>query len=282
MTKALKFLSGGGEMGALMRAYNWDSSLLGSVDNWPQSLLTTLGILLNSKFPMFLFWGSNHVCFYNDAYRPSLGNDGKHPGILGINGEEAWPEIWHIIKPLIYQVLADGEANWSEDQLIPIYRNGKIEDVYWTFSYSPVKDESGMPAGVFVTCTETTGKVNTLKKIAESNNQLNFAIEATELGTFDFNPLTNKFIGNHYFKEWFGLQDGDEFDISIGINVIAEKDRGRVSEAVKGALEYKSGGFFDIEYSIINPITKQERTVRGKGKAWFGEDKKAYRINGTL
>ena len=89
MTKALKFLSGGGEMGALMRAYNWDSSLLGSVDNWPQSLLTTLGILLNSKFPMFLFWGLNHVCFYNDAYRPSLGNDGKHPGILGINGEEA-------------------------------------------------------------------------------------------------------------------------------------------------------------------------------------------------
>ncbi|MBA2500090.1 MAG: PAS domain-containing sensor histidine kinase, partial [Chitinophagaceae bacterium] len=79
MTKSLQFLSGGGEMGALMRAYNWESSPIGGVDLWPQSLLTTLGILLNSKFPMFLFWGPHHVCFYNEAYRPSLGNEGKHP-----------------------------------------------------------------------------------------------------------------------------------------------------------------------------------------------------------
>ncbi len=136
MTKSLKFLSGGGEMGALMRAYNWESSPVGSTNQWPQSLLTTLGILLNSKFPMFLFWGPHHVCFYNDAYRPSLGNEGKHPGILGKKGEEVWPDIWHTIKPLIDQVMAGGEATWIEDQLIPIFRNGKMEDVYWTFSYS--------------------------------------------------------------------------------------------------------------------------------------------------
>jgi PAS domain S-box-containing protein len=282
MSKSLKFLSGGGEMGALMRAYDWESSPIGQLDKWPQSLLTTLGILLNSKFPMFLFWGPHHICFYNDAFRPSLGNEGKHPSMLGIKGEEAWPEIWQIIKPLIDNVLTDGEATWSEDQLIPIYRNGKIEDVYWTFSYSPVKDESGMPAGVFVTCTETTDKVNNFKKLAESNNQLNFAIEATQLGTWDFNLLTNKFIGNHYFKEWFDLPNGEEFDINIGVNLVAENDRSHVSQAIQRALEYESGGFYDLEYSIINPVTKQERIVRAKGKAWFGEDKKAYRFNGTL
>jgi PAS domain S-box-containing protein len=166
-----QFLSGGGEMGELMRTKNWSETLIGTPENWPQSLRTTLSILLNSRFPMFLFWGPHLICFYNDAYRPSLGNGGKHPGILGSRGEDYWGEIWHIIKPLIDQVLAGGESTWSEDQLIPIYRNGKLEDVYWTFSYSPVNDETEKPAGVFVTCTETTGKVNTVKTLEESNRR---------------------------------------------------------------------------------------------------------------
>src|SRR5450432_104772 len=166
-----RFLSGGGEMGKLTREKNWSKTAVGDISTWPQSLRTTLSILLNSKFPMFLFWGDELTCFYNDAYRPSLGNDGKHPGILGMAGKEAWSEIWAIIKPLMDQVLAGGEATWSEDQLIPIYRNGKIEDVYWTFSYSPVNDESGEVAGVLVTCSETTEKVNAFRSLAESNRR---------------------------------------------------------------------------------------------------------------
>ncbi|MDQ6904178.1 MAG: PAS domain-containing sensor histidine kinase, partial [Bacteroidota bacterium] len=81
-----QFFSAGGEMGGLMRDKNWDDTVLGNPASWPQSLHTTLSIILNSKFPMFLFWGKDQICFYNDAYRPSLGNNGKHPGILGMNG----------------------------------------------------------------------------------------------------------------------------------------------------------------------------------------------------
>ena len=162
------FLSDGGEMGRLIRSYNWENTNLGSPDRWPQSLKTTLSIILNSKFPMFLWWGPDMICFYNDAYRPSLGTDGKHPSILGSTGAEAWPEIWEIIKPLIEGVYAGGESTWSEDRLIPIFRNGKIEDVYWTFSYSPVKDEEGGVAGVLVTCTETTHKVLAFKELANT------------------------------------------------------------------------------------------------------------------
>ncbi|HEX5024060.1 MAG TPA: PAS domain-containing protein [Agriterribacter sp.] len=170
------FLSGGGEMGELMRIKDWSKTPVGNPCTWPQSLRTALSIILNSRFPMFLWWGPELVCFYNDAYRPSLGNNGKHPGILGQPAEEAWPEIWHIIKPLIDQVLTGGEATWSEDQLIPIYRNGKMEDVYWTFSYSPVNDESGKPAGVFVTCVETTKTVNNKKNLEESERNLRLMI----------------------------------------------------------------------------------------------------------
>jgi PAS domain S-box-containing protein len=167
----IQFLEGGGEMGELIRNKNWSATPLGAPENWPQSLKTSLSILLNSKFPMFLWWGKDLICFYNDAYRPSLGLEGKHPFILGMNAKDAWTEIWPIIKPLIDQVLAGGEATWSEDQLIPIFRNGKIEDVYWTFSYSPVKDEEGKVAGVMVICSETTQKVLNLKSLEESNQR---------------------------------------------------------------------------------------------------------------
>nr|MBC7611539.1 PAS domain S-box protein [Pseudopedobacter sp.] len=164
----LKFLSKGGEMGALIREKDWSQTSIGNPETWPQSLRTTLSILLSSKFPGFIFWGKDHLCFYNDAYRPSLGNDGKHPHILGLNGKEAWPEIWDIIKPLIDQVLNTGEATWSEDQLIPIFRNNRLEDIYWTFSYSPIYDESDSIAGVLTTCLETTKEVMARKELEKT------------------------------------------------------------------------------------------------------------------
>src|SRR5688572_20850607 len=108
-----KFLEGGGELGELTRSFDWSKTSVGSPENWPQSLRTTISIVLNSKFPMFVWWGEDLVQFYNDAYRPSLGNEGKHPKALGQTGVECWPEIWPIIKPLIDQVLAGGEATWS-------------------------------------------------------------------------------------------------------------------------------------------------------------------------
>jgi PAS domain S-box-containing protein len=165
------FLAGNGEMANLIRAKDWSKSPLGTPATWPQSLRTTLSIVLNSKFPMFLWWGSELSCFYNDAYRPSLGNKGKHPTILGQKGQEAWPEIWPIIHPLLQGVLSGKGATWSENQLIPFYRNGTIEDIYWTFSHSPVYDESGSIAGVMTICQETTEIVTSFKKLEENNSR---------------------------------------------------------------------------------------------------------------
>ncbi len=278
----IHFLDGGGEMGKLIREKDWSKTNLGLPQNWSQSLRITLSIILNSKFPMFLFWGDELICFYNDAYRPSLGKEGKHPLILGMKAEEAWKETWPIIKPLIDQVFKEGEATWSEDQLIPMYRNGKIEDVYWTFSYSPVFNESAKSVGVFVACTETTEKISIYNKLEESKNQLEFAIEATELGTWDYNPLTDKFTANARLKKWFGLPAHEQIELSHAINGILEADRQKVKDAILKSLNYFSGGNYDIEYSIINPITHKEIIVHAKGRAWFNDEKIAYRFNGTL
>lgn len=278
----LPFLNSPGEMGTLIRNYDWSNSSIGLPQYWPQSLRTTLSIILNSKFPMFLFWGPDHICFYNDAYRPSLGNDGKHPFILGKKGEDAWKEAWHINKPLIKTALAGGEANLSEDMLIPIFRNGKMEDVYWTFSHSAVYDESAKPAGVLVTCNETTEKIKNFQQLNESKEQLTFAIEATGLSTWDYNPVTGKFTGNDRIKEWFGLPPDAEIALEMAMDVIAEHDRPRVSKAIEHALENSYGGYYDTEYTIIHPVTKKERIVRAQGRAWFNDKNEPYRFNGTL
>jgi len=166
------FLEGGGEMGALTRAYDWSSTPLGSVDDWPQTLKAIVGVILHSDFPMFLWWGDDMIQFYNDAYRPSLGDNGKHPTALGQRAIECWPEIWDVIFPLINQVRTDNKSFFLEDQLIPIYRNGKLDEVYWTFSYSSVIGESGSTDGVLVVCNETTSKVRMMQELKQSKSLL--------------------------------------------------------------------------------------------------------------
>ncbi len=154
-----QFLSGGGEMGQLIREYDWSQTSIGPIGNWSQNLRTTVSNLLFSPFPMLLLWGSDHILFYNDAFRPSLGNNGKHPAALGRKAEEHWTDAWPAAKPLIDKVRNTGEGVHCENLLVPIYRNGEIEDAYWTFGYSPVKDEVGKISGVLVICQETTQNV---------------------------------------------------------------------------------------------------------------------------
>lgn len=120
---------------------------------------------------MFLWWGDELIQFYNDAYRPSLGSNGKHPRALGQRAIECWPEIWPIIEPLIKQVKETRKSFFAEDQLVPIDRNGKIEEVYWTFSYSAIVGEEGTVDGVLVVCHETTRKVRLVAEKIISENK---------------------------------------------------------------------------------------------------------------
>ncbi|MEP6738636.1 MAG: PAS domain-containing protein, partial [Chryseolinea sp.] len=214
-------------------------------------------------------------------HRPSLGKDGKHP-LIGSKGIDAWPEIWEFIGPLIEQVMSTGEPAWYEDQLLPIFRNGRMEDVYWTFSYSAAYGDDGEIAGVFVTCTETTGKVRAIEALQDSRDRLKFAIDAAELGTWDLNPLTNEFRGNARLKEWFGLNPDDEITLSLATDVIAEKDRDRVKAVIARALNFDSGGHYDVEYTIQNPLTGKETIVKAKGKVSFNDQQQPYNFSGTL
>ena len=129
----LAFLHGGGAMGAHIRDHDWLATPLGAPVAWPAPLRTAVRIMLTTNHPVFLFWGAQSICFYNDAYSRSLGPE-KHPSMLGAPGRQAWDEIWDVIGPQIDFVLTGQGATWHENHLIPITRHGRREDVYWTYS----------------------------------------------------------------------------------------------------------------------------------------------------
>jgi two-component sensor histidine kinase/PAS domain-containing protein len=150
-----EFLSGGGEMGALTRAYDWASSPLGPPETWPLSLRVAVRLLLTSRHPMFIWWGPDLIQFYNDAYRETMGPE-RHPSALGQRGRECWDEIWDIIGPQIAFVMEGKGATWHEDQLVPVTRFGSRQDVWWTYGYSPIDDGTGGVGGVLVVCNDVT------------------------------------------------------------------------------------------------------------------------------
>jgi len=129
-------LTGGGEMGARMRAHDWANTPLGAVNTWSQSLSTAVGIAINSRYPMFVWWGPHLINLYNDAYIPMLG--ARHPAALGTPAASVWADIWNVVGPQAEAVRKEGRATWNEEVLLLMERNHFTEETYFTWSYSPI------------------------------------------------------------------------------------------------------------------------------------------------
>ena len=150
--------AGGGEMAGRMRALDWSTTALGPVEQWPMSLRACLGIVLASAYPMLTQWGPGYIMLYNDSFAPILGK--KHPSALGRGIREVFPETWAFAEPLLDKVAKQGqEAILLTDQLIIFNRNNYLEEVYFTWSYSPVPDDNHKVGGVLSTVLETTERV---------------------------------------------------------------------------------------------------------------------------
>ena len=163
------FLIGGGNTGAMMRAHDWSRSPLGPPASWPHSLRTVVALLLQSQFPMFVAWGEALGLLYNDPYAEILG--AKHPRALGSRFYDIWSEIWQDISPLIDAAMS-GHATYREDLPLVMNRKGFVEQTWFTFSYSPVRDESGKVAGMFCAVEETTRRVLAERALRELNETL--------------------------------------------------------------------------------------------------------------
>ncbi len=267
-------------MGSLIRSFDWSKTVLGNPETWPQPLRIAVRIMLDCPFGMYIAWGNDYIQLYNDGYRPILGAN-KHPQALGLNTRTTFAEIWSTIGPMFEGVM-QGIPVGFPDFTLQLDRNGFIEECVFDFSYSPIRLEDGEVGGVLVTVIETTEKVKAVRALKESEQELKFAIKATELGTWDLNPATSKFKGNNRLKEWFGLKPEEEIELSLALDVIAERDRQKVATAIKTAMQSSSGGNYDVIYTIIHPQTKYERVVRAKGQAVFTPEGIPIRFNGTL
>ncbi len=150
-------VEGDSETARLLRAKDWSATRLGPMEQWPQSLRTSLSICVACRFPILVWWGPDRIMLYNDEYIPVLGS--KHPEAMGGVGKEVWGDVWPVVGPMLDSVNSSGQAVKAEDLLLLMNRHGYDEEAYFSFSYSPIADESGGIGGIFTPVIETTEKV---------------------------------------------------------------------------------------------------------------------------
>ena len=152
----LGWLAGGGEMGALIRSMDWSQTPLGPLESWPQSLRTSVSLCLSSTFPILVAWGPDDIQIYNDAYRPICGD--LHPQSMGAPFKEVWASALPVVGDA-FDRAHQGEGAYIRDQRMFLDRLGYLEEAFMTFSFSPIRDESGAVGGIFHPITESTPTV---------------------------------------------------------------------------------------------------------------------------
>src|ERR1700720_2424436 len=274
------FLAGGGEMGALTRAYDWSASPLGKSDTWPQSLRTALRILLNTNHPMFIWWGEELVQFYNDAYRQTMGPE-RHPSALGQRGRECWAEIWDIIGPQIEQVMSGGGATWHENQLVPVTRHGRLEQVYWTYGFSPIDEDDGI-GGVLVVCRDVTEEHLAAAKLRDREAELARVQQLGRIGGLEVDLRTG--FRNRRSPEYLlihGLPpDAANESHEDWVKRVHPEDREVTEKKFRDAV---AGGVRDysVQYRIIRPSDGEVRWISVKSTIERDENGKAIRLIGA-
>jgi signal transduction histidine kinase/serine phosphatase RsbU (regulator of sigma subunit)/CheY-like chemotaxis protein len=235
------------DMRALSREFDWSATPVGPADRWPQSLRTAMSMVLDCGFPMILWWGPEMVQVYNDAYVEIL--QGKHPRALGQGGRECWAEIWDAIAPLFAEVAEHGVSIFKEDLLLPLNRKGYPEECYFTFSYSPIRDERGGVGGILCTVNETTTKVlserrlRTLRDLEARAFEAKTVSEACELAaaTLGANPADLPLVrifsvnqdGRYAAAGTSGAELGPAAEAALAVGVEAMLRAGDVSSTIE-------------------------------------------------
>jgi PAS domain S-box-containing protein len=274
------FLAGGGEMGALTRAHDWSASPLGPPETWPQSLRTAVRILLNTNHPMFIWWGEDLIQFYNDAYRQTMGPE-RHPGALGQRGRECWDEIWHIIGPQIEQVMRGGGATWNENQLVPVTRHGRLEQVYWTYGYSPIDEDDGV-GGVLVVCRDVTADILASVALREREAELARVQQIGRVGGLEVD-LRDGFRNNRSpeYLLIHGLPpDAVNETHEQWVQRLHPEDRDATEKKFRDAV-VNGVGEYNVQYRIIRPSDGETRWISVKSTIERDHSGKAIRLVGA-
>lgn len=254
-----------GEIGTSILSKDWSKTSIGEPGSWPQSMRTALGIVLNSKMPMLLFWGPELLCFYNDAFLH------KTPGAKIATGEKietALPSLHQELRPFITTVLLNGISASGEQHQ---------ENTLRLYNYNPVFDEQEQVAGVLTTCTDLPFKISA-KELEASEERARLAIETANIGTYDLDLLSGKTIYSSRFREIFGFTESEILTPEKITNALHPDDIHIREQANKTGFET---GFVNHVIRIIKP----DGTIcwlNSRAKVFYDEHKKAERVIGTV
>jgi PAS domain S-box-containing protein len=282
------FAAEGGKTGALLRTTDWSATALGPIEDWSQSLRTSVGIMLHSGHPMYVAWGPSLNLLFNDAYLQILGARAKNPAdVFGKPFKEVWPDVWPEAKPRLDRAM-DGISSWHEDHPFSVTRNGYPEQMYVTFSSSPIREESGAVAGVFCACIETTGKVlaarqrdEALQELAASNEKLRLATDAAQLGFFEHDLQTGEVSCSKRTKEHFGLPPDAAIPEDMFVPAVHTDDRDLGQRETNAFLSPAVDGYHESEYRTISLEDERERWIVARGRLFVDETGQPLRLVGT-
>src|SRR5271156_1316523 len=159
-------IPGKSQMAEFIRRHDWSSTPLGRIEDWSEALVLSANLMLSCAFPSLVFWGKELVQLYNDAFIPLLAE--RHPPGLGQTAQECWWDAWQIVGPNLKRVMNDGETVFHENTVVPILRDGRLQDIRWTYSYSPIFGAGRDALGVLVVCQDITREVTAAQELRKS------------------------------------------------------------------------------------------------------------------
>lgn len=279
-------------MGALLRAFDWAAAPLGALGTWPQSLRTATSMMLGARHPMYIAWGPELLLLYNDGYRQILGAKSFDvPAVLGQPFHIVWAEVWHEVGPMLDATMR-GESIFVEDQRFTLTRNGFPEEVYASFSTSPIRGETGDIAGVLCVCSETTGKVRSQQErdramdaVATSVGKLHIATDSAGLGMFDYELATGAMQCDARARRHFGIGP-DAVSAATVVSALHPDDRERVVDEARALLTAPAGGKgghseFQSEYRTVDLADGRLRWIATRGRLMRDGAGQALRMIGS-
>jgi PAS domain S-box-containing protein len=255
----------GGIMGECVRIHDWAATPLGPAETWPQSLRTALSIMLSSAFPTYLAWGPELTSFYNDAYIPIMGDK---PSGLGRPFPEVWSEVWDTIGPITRQAM-DGEASYFEDLPLTLVRRGYPEATWFSFSYSPIRDETGGVGGILCTAHETTQRVHAEIALRRSEARLQAAVDLVDVSPYTWDPATGALDWDVRLRAMWGLSPETPVSLDVWMSGIHPEDRDQVEAALAHCVDPTGDGVYHTDYRVIGIEDGVERWVSTHGWTTF-------------
>jgi len=248
-----------GEMAERIRAFDWPSTALGPVEQWPQALRSAVQFVLGSPLPLVMLWGRAGYMIYNDAYAVFAG--GRHPYLLGSPVELGWPEVADFNRHVVDTCLAGGTLTFSSKELV-LLRDGRPEDVWMDLYYSPVAGDDGAPAGVMAVVVETTELVLSERRrdaaeagFRRTNERLQLALNSGALlGSFVWDIPANLVSGDERFARTFSFSDQELQDgqpIEVATRIVHPDDLEYLNDKIAQSVAHKTA--YSAEYRIRRP-----------------------------